>query len=319
MNHVLTLLLFALPGSAWAGNYFASDKVPSEVRAAHDYFLQGDFDRMAVSIKDALMAYPGDAALQADLLDLYDKAYELKGYEAISPDWKAPGAITWLAVNAKKKLYVPSDRVDYRLQLNVEYPEGEDLEQAQIIHYPDEVLIDRQAGIGQLLIEPDKAQTSFWMGADYHRAPNAPGLYLLTLKMKGGDPVHGWFLLGKDANPSGSPEITWPRPDWVFTTPTPNFRWKNFLSNEYHPFEIRRIVASVIRKGEGVLGNSWLVSNNPPFESATIGANVGDVTGSNRLAPDNYYLSVSYRERRRFGDLRVNRDSGTVIPFAVKY
>src|SRR5262249_13732979 len=160
---------------------------------------------------------PGDSAIQSDVLDLYDKAYELKGHEALNPDWKAPPAINWLSITARKKLSLARNVTEYRMQLNAEYPLGQDLEQAQLIRYPNEVLVDRQAGIGELNLKQYKGNADFFLGSEFRRTPNAPGLYLLVLKMRGSDPVQGWFILGKDANATGSPEVTSLKPDQVIT------------------------------------------------------------------------------------------------------
>jgi hypothetical protein len=103
---MLIVVLTLFTASAFARSpvpYFADPTLLTEVQAVHESFLAGNFDQMAIHIKRALIAYPGDLAIQNDVLALLDQAYELRGHEAVSPDWHMPEGITWINVNAKKR------------------------------------------------------------------------------------------------------------------------------------------------------------------------------------------------------------------------
>jgi hypothetical protein len=308
------------------GAYFVSPKTPTEVQAAHDAFLKGDFNAMALHIRDALLAYPGDEAVLSDLLELYDKAYEIKGDQAITPDWSAPKELQWFIVSSKKKYNVSNGKQEYRINVSAGYDKSQDLEQFQVVRYPNEVLIDRKAGLGEITVTPDPSPSSpncldFWAAADYHAAQNPAGLYLMTLKMKGQEEVRGWFILGKTANASESPEVLSPTPDQVLTSATPSFAWKDFVSPQYRNFEKRKVTVAVVRCCPDVTDDTWVATRKAPFTEAAVGEQIPDaeVTGLKSLPSDAYVVQVTYKERRRFGSMVLSRDTSTQVPFTVRY
>ncbi len=84
--------------NAFAGNeYFVDKSMPTEVQAAHESFLTGNFALMAQNIKAALIAFSGDSAIEKDLLSLYDRAFELRGDDAVPAGWSILNEMSWAA------------------------------------------------------------------------------------------------------------------------------------------------------------------------------------------------------------------------------
>jgi hypothetical protein len=321
VSYLAPLALAFLQTASAAQNslYFLESQVPTEVQAAHESFLMGEFDKMAVQIKRALMAYPYDAGIQRDLLDLYDKAYELKGFSAISPDWQAPKGVHWIGVSAKKIYQSQRGTIDYRIGLSFDHDKELDVEQARVVKYPNEVILDKERGVGDWDESPEgDRMLSFWIGSEYLKRSISEGLYLLEIKLKGQETVHGWFLFSR-VNATESPEVSVPTKRQVFSTGNPTFQWKNFVSSEYRSYEKRKITLVVFRNANGVKDNTWSFSHEANLTSATVGTSGEGEIGAKTLRPDEYVLHLNYRERRQFGDLTVSRESVTQTPFSVKY
>lgn len=302
-----------------SSSYFSDSKTPTEVTAAHESFLMGNFDQMALDIKKALMAHAGDEAIQRDLLDLYDKAYELRGNSAISPDWHAPRGVIWLGVSAKKRFRPSQNAVDHRIAISMDYEKGAEIEQLRIVKYPNEVIIDKAQNIGNWSEDTNPDGTlNLWGAADYQRKLVSDGLYLIDIKLKGQETTHGWFLFSR-INATESPEATVPSINQVLSTGTPTFQWKDFVSSEFRSYETRRIKIAVVLRADNVNSNTWYVNRPAPFSSITVGSEGNGIIGVKALPADNYIFQLNYAESRQFGDLTVRRESGTHVPFSVKY
>jgi len=173
----------------------------------------GDFAQLGVNIKKAIMAYPTDPGVREDMLELYDKAYELRGYQAIPADWSAPSGITWLSVGVKKRYDPVKGNVRYRMDVYADMTKGQEVQQVQLIRFPGEVIADNSGNNGYFDASETAGIPNFWLGADYHGSPNADGMYQLNIQIKGQEMVHGWFLVSK-MNASESPVVTVPRWTW---------------------------------------------------------------------------------------------------------
>jgi hypothetical protein len=316
---VFSLPAFAAKDANSGVPFFVDPKMPTEVQAAHESFLAGNFDQMALDIKRALMAHPGDESIQRNLLDLYDKAYEIRGDGAINPDWHAPKEILWFSIGVKKMFRPDRGLIDYRMSASLDFSKGSEIEQLRIVHFPSEVIIDKAQGIGMSFdeISPDGIN-GLWIGADYRKQPISEGLYLLDIKMKGKETTHGWFLLSRIIA-SESPEVSVPAINQTFSTGNPSFQWKNFVSSQYRNYEQRGEGVNIIRYSPNVTSNTWTINHRPAtLTSVTVGAGNEGETGAKTLAPDDYVFQLTYRERHKFGDLLISRDSGTHVPFTVK-
>jgi len=75
---------------------------------------------------------------------------------------------------------------------------------------------------------------------------------------------------------------------------------------------------SVVERSSDAKDNTWALNVTPPVNSATVGAGLDGEEGAKQLHSGDYVVQVSYRERIKFGDLVVGRESSTVVPFSVK-
>lgn len=106
----------------------------------------------------------------------------------------------------------------------------------------------------------------------------------------------------------------------TFTTHNPTFKWDDFKSPEYKSHESRSLWMAVVQseppKYEWIpLWKLW--EGNPVRNQVTVGAEP-DAVGSAQLPNGRYKLFLSYDEERRFGDLRLRRQSISVTPFSLK-
>jgi hypothetical protein len=201
----------------------------------------------------------------------------------------------------------------------MDYEKGAEIEQLRVVKYPNEVIVDKAQNIGDWIEDTNSDGTlNIWGGAEHQRKLVSDGLYLIDIKMKGQETTHGWFLFSH-INASAAPEATIPSINQVLTTGTPTFQWKDFVSPEFKSYESRRIKIGIVLRADNVKSNTWYINRPAPFSSITIGSEGNGITGVKVLPADNYIFQLNYAESRQFGDLSVRRDSGTHIPFSVKY
>src|SRR5437016_2615342 len=102
-KHKIAVLLLFVMGAKGYGEphpYFGKTEIAGEVQAAHESYLSGKFDEMAGHIEKALFDSRNDAKVVNNLMELYDGAYDQRGYEAIHPDWKLPPDILWMSLGS---------------------------------------------------------------------------------------------------------------------------------------------------------------------------------------------------------------------------
>ncbi len=318
---LLVLLLFSASASAAPSTgYFVDKGIPTEVVAAHESFLGGDFNQMGVNIKRALMAYPDDAGIKKDMLGLFSQAYQLRGDGAITPDYRLPREITWAAIGSRKRLKAENGEIQYRMTAWFEMALGTSIEQLRIVRYPNTVVLDRQAGVGDFTETVEAGKPALNTYSEYTNTPNAEGLYLLELTMKGAAPIQGWFILANNNAPD-SPEVLVPVLHQEFTTSTPTFQWQDFVSSLYRGFEKRKtVVAATPAKAPvpGAKDDGWSMNRKSGFTQARVG-DVGEgISGVGQLKSGEYTFQLTYRERLHFGDLVIGRETATHVPFSVK-
>jgi hypothetical protein len=116
--------------------------------------------------------------------------------------------------------------------------------------------------------------------------------------------VHGWFAL-HDHLSSASPVVTFPGvADRSGARPT--FRWLDFRSHELKPFENRHNALLLFDPQWNVCWSRWGED-----------ASARQATPEKDLLPGPYTLVVKFQERRSFGDVIVDRESSTAVPFEV--
>jgi hypothetical protein len=313
----IVLSLLSLPGVSKAQGFFSNPN--GVLNAAQEAYLAGDFKTMVTNLKRALEDNPNDALVKENALDLLQKSYEVPGATEFPVDWRLPDEVKYLRVTSKRMV---KDDVGYRLTVFGETVHPKMISQIQLIQYPDRVILDKQAGIGewddQIGLDPTIYQ--FHFETKKTRIPVTSGLYLLNLGFADGTQTKGWFILSDDINSTMSPSVGTPSVDQVFTSANPTFNWQNFVSPQYKPFERRAMWIGVMRSEapnynwDEVWGH---YERGSISEEVTIGKTESEKGSVSKLENGHYIFFLDYHEIRKFGDLQISRDSITAKSFRI--
>lgn len=289
----------------------------SSLRNAHQAFLQKDFKKMTSEIKSTLLEAPHDMSILDNVLELYRKAAQVRGNEGLPTDWYLPDEITSMRIGVR---FRHEERSNYALSVGGNTKQAKSIKQLQIIRYPDRVIIDKQAGIGEWEDTIDlEGNPDFFVKSETSRKPIIAGLYLLKLETRSGEKVDGWFLVDEHLNSTEVPVIHSPSNQEVLSS-TPNFRWENFKSPQYQSNEKRSFWAGVgrIKASKYEWDEKWYLWQSPPTtEEATIGITPESV-GVDKLESGTYVFVLKFSERTKFGDITISRDSVNQRTFVVK-
>jgi hypothetical protein len=285
---------------------------------AQQAYVSGNLKIMALNLRQALEQNPQDSVVKANALSLLAKAYENAGDAGIPVDWHLPDEIKFMDVGVK---YTVRDEGRYLLRVYGQTQHEHSVQQLQIIQFPDRVILDKKAGIGSWSDQQkiDSAGFSFELASDRSRQMIPGGLYLLNMTLNDGTQTRGWFIIEDTANSTAAPRILSPAMDEVFHTPNPTFHWQNFVSPQYQPFERRSLWLGISRseppdyKWDEVYGH---YEAPPVVENWTINAN-GDDNSLPNLSKGGYIFLIDYHERKKFGDLKITRDSVSSRSFRV--
>lgn len=264
---------------------------------AHRAWLADDLVGTTTAVRDVLRG--SDPAERANALGLLSTAWRERG-GWLPADWSLPEGVLDLSVD----------------QIRIERDGGQRFRTVVHGHTSGaDVLSDlRLGGEGFAL----SRATGTWFaqqegdrwyveleGPDLG-TPMAAGLYDLSLETQGGT-TDGWVVLA-DHVADGAPTLTTPWPGAVVHG-APTFRWDEFLSSAWLEGERRGVGVWVARIDGGAWTEAWSWWSDDP--SAT------EVTGG-ALAPGTYWASLSYRESRTLGPVRVSRVARTGRRFHVR-
>ena len=275
-------------------------------------------EHMTTLMKSALMANPGDPIVRDNVLGLYNQAYSTLKTHQLTPDWHLPGEIRDMGISVRRT-FDGNEKFSFVVRGSTHQPHI--IRQFQISHYPDQVIIDKVAGIGEWE-EQDMGKFSY--GIESHRTPQKieAGLYTLNIELENGTKTQGWFLVEDDMNATTGPAVQSPSQGETFHTGNPTFNWSNYVSTQYKPYERRWFWSGVTRveppQYSGV--EKWKVyQENPTIHQATPGIDGNfDSAADHKLLPGNYEVTFNYKELRAFGDIEVGRASDTVRTFKVE-
>jgi hypothetical protein len=262
----------------------------------------------------------GAADGQPHLLKIHDRLmkYEKEHGPIVPLDWRAPENLFYL-VPAVTRVYNPvKDRTYFNFDVFAVAKEENSVEQLQLIRYPNEVIMDRKAGIG-IWDEGHLAPNSwpnFTLGT--YNLPKAPkdGLYLLNIKARNQPMIHGWFILTR-ATSSANPTIQAPSPNEKLHTSDPMFRLADFTSPEFKPFQMKKRILKIWQRNTEDDKSVWSSAQVGPVASAVTVSEAPNRTGVSSLENGSYALKASYQERWFFGDLLIGRHSTTEVPFKI--
>lgn len=316
MKVFLTILI-----SAWiATTAWAAPLVPTGVQRAHQAYLNGNGKILLAEIKSVL-EQSLNLSVQKNMLDLYSAAQKNGVLKDLEPNWKLPKEITWAGIESIRRYRVESGRVVYAINASVDVVKGATLEQLQVIRYPNQVILDKAAGIGDWSSSQnnDDEAINNWGGSPSTIVANEEGLYLLNIQVQGQPAVQGWFILA-NKNSSASPVMTAPKVNQVFTDDQPLFKWRAFQSPEYKAGEAVNIAMRVSQAIDQEPEVAYWRLKDPKSASFKFGDKgaTKEFRGPTSLSPGDYHLNITYRETEEFGDLKIRRASSTKIPFSVR-
>ena len=316
MKNLLTILFAVLlTASAQAGAF------PESVYKAHNAYLKGDGATLLKEIKSSLLQTQNHPIIVKNMAELYTAAAKNSLFNNVAPDWQMPKEITYSGFEIQRKLNLPQGRVGYSRAVFVGVEDGSSLEQLQVIRYPDEVIFDYVAKIGDWYVDHSKTdkETDYWAGGSNSSKPFAEGLYLLNIKIKGQVATQGWFVLA-NKNSSANPVVLSPSANQLFADGKPQFNWNQFQSPEYQAGERLRVGVKISQAGgeeEDIAGLTLADRQATSYKYGDKSV-TEEFNGPDQLASGNYNFRLFCRETERFGEFMIRRTSSTKVPFSVK-
>ena len=298
---------------AQAGSFTPTIDAHAALTEAHESYLQQDYPGMVKNLRAALINSGNDALVARNASNLLAAA-AAENHDDIPVDWKVPVGMSGVKITQIRRER-PSGSVSYKFRVSGNLTVPSSVSQIQVIRYPNEVVLDKQGAVGEWEEASYHAERYFNLVTKNRDETFPEGLYLINIAMAGGESVQGWFILS-DTVASRSPTVTQPLAGEVLTTATPTFKWEDFRSPEYKPYESRNatlVVRAVNQAGEWDERWETDFSTTIPTE-ATVG--VGG-QGVHALENGPFVMVISFREGRRFGDLRLRRDGSRIVPFTV--
>ncbi len=298
--------------------WFASDVSTEPLYRAHEAYLRKDIRSMATELKELFKDPKSDETAQKNGLALLEQAYRLRGGNGIPVDWKLPAEITKMKVTLS--YYKRENGDDYALKVSGNTQTQGVIKQLKVTRYPDHVLLDKQANIGEWEDKVDPGDGPYFeLDGPRKAKPVEDGLYLLHLELAGGAVTEGWFLVSNMVS-TEAPVVHTPSVGESFATRNPVFKFDDFKSTQFQKHENRSLWTAVVKaeppKFEWI--EIWSMWEGSPARTQLNIGNETDAAGVKRLENGRYNFFLSYKEERRFGDLRLGRQSVSITPFHVK-
>lgn len=315
-NKNLTKATLAL-SLIWAS--FGSADSFSSLELAQNAYLKGDLSKMTLLIRNVLMEKP-TTAVKTNALELLSKAYQVDNGRGIRPDWKLPQELRYLKLNQVRR--EKGSEISYTLQISANTASKGTVKNLQLIKYPDQVVLDKEAKIGEYeeSVESEPSEGIYvGLHGEKQEVPFEEGLYLLNITLSNGNRTQGWVILN-DLTSSRAPEVHSPKMNEVVTTQQPTFQYEDFTSPEHKGNEKRSIWMAVVEMVPPTYSwnEKWsLYAGHLPRTQVTVGKEK-DGYGVTELKDGQYHFYLSYREERKFGDIRIGRQSVRQVPFSIK-
>ena len=314
---VIAVALTVFEGLASAGDFFGKDN--GALAQAQAAYLRGDLVKMTSEMKAALMAQPTDPVVRENVLALLKKTYESRCGQGVPADWRLPDEIGKMKISVRRK---EKDTSEYALKVFGNNARLHLIKQLRVTRYPDQVVLDKQAGIGEWSEEAGKngEDPEYTLQGRKSRQPVPAGLYLLRIELTNGKATDGWFLIDDELNSSATPDVATPAIGETFQTGNPTFRWTDFRSPQYRACERRSVWLGVSRAEPPNYDwdEKWSFwADAPSFEDISVGSS-SNGTSIGKLDAGRYIFVIDFHERRWFGDIQIGRDSVTTRPFSVR-
>lgn len=307
-------VVLANNSSFWAADLSAA---PVSLTQAHEAYAQGNYAQMADSVVKTLMT-EADPVVRENAVQLFQAGVSASQGE-IPANWTLPEGIEDMKVGVRYR--TRAERSDYKLKVHGNLKKLGVLKQLQVVQFPNTVVMDKAAGIGEYVEQKDEFDgTPYYdLGSEGQKRPFETGLYLINIETASGEKVQGYFILTSDLNVAEAPYVKSPSEGQTFVNGTPTITWKDFHSSQYRPEEYRRLGISIVSvQPDGQWNDKWLYWAKDPapnVQSVTVGK---DGKGVKELENGDYLVVVGFSERHRFGPLQIARDAITLRNIHVK-
>jgi hypothetical protein len=313
-----TLIVLALFPAALSASWFSNEDSTEPLYRAHESFLRKDMRSVALNLKELFQDTRADETEKKNGLALLEKAYAYRNGSGIPVDWRLPVEITKL--KATVIYFRKPHEENYGFKVAGTAVALGTVKQLKVTRYPDQVVLDKQAKVGEWEeeVDPDDGP-SFELDGPHSVKPVEEGLYLVHMELANGNNFDAWFILSNMAS-TDTPVVRTPCVGETFTTRNPTFKWEDFKSPEYQGHESRSIWMTAVKAEPPGFDwiQAWTMYEGDPIRTqATIGLEK-DGVGVKQLENGRYNFYLGYKEQRRFGELRLGRQSFTVTPFHIK-
>ena len=292
--------------------------VPDALHAAHTAYLAGDLKTTVAQVREVLADPNSGEAVRENAIGLIDAAYAVRGGR-LPARWSLPVGVTRLRVAHVRK--EEPNKVRYGLEIGGVSQEAETVEQVRLVRASDGVVIcDRRAGVGQWTVDAEEDGSGWWFEVEglTQREPARDGLYYVDLTV-GGVETHGFIVLS-GLTSTASPVMSAPAAPATVSARNPQVAFEDFRSPESRPWERRSMGVFVVRLAPGSARGwvkTWsLWTADMGRTAVTIGEEDGG-TPRVGLTDGDYWVGLTFNERRRFGPVVLVRSSRTSRPFRV--
>jgi hypothetical protein len=292
--------------SAMGEGWFSSSSQPESLQEAHRAYANGDFGEVALKVKE-LIEQSADREVINNAFDVLEKSYLEAGKSGIPTDWSLPAEIKSLHVDVVRR-QLP-DSIDYAFRIfGKSSTSHEAIQQLQIVNFSDQVVLDKNAGVGDWWVSPKPSEQDEFELATYDMAlPQEAGLYFMNATFSNGKNWSAWFILS-GVLASDTPNLIHPEVGDTLTTSMPTFNWDDFHSPEYQQGEVRSLW----------LGVSTLEPYKNVFSIWRGNPSITEISPSSELEDGKYRINLSYKEERKFGGIWLGRGTSTIRPFFIR-
>ena len=310
---LITIMALLSSTGAFAGSFFSPDVLPA-LNSVQEAYASGDYSTMVKGVHDILVNYPNDTLLKENVMKLWAGAKQSNS--ALPSDWMLPKEMK------KMQIYVRHGRSDetnnYSIKVGGTNVSTALMKQMRVVRYSDQtVIIDKNAKIGNIDDTQHQGLGFLYESPRTHTAFET-GLYLLSFELTTGTKVdNAWFIIDEDMNATAFPELLTPAVGESFQTGTPTFRWNDFHSPQYKPYESRSTWFAVSTSPQWDVVYSYY-ETSPTLDQITIGSAVPNSEGVSSLDHGNYTFTLSYTELSGFGEVSMGRMCVTTHSFEVK-
>jgi hypothetical protein len=286
---------------------------PAGLESAHNAYLDGDYLTMSERIRDVLLDPASSELVKQNAYELLDKGYE-------ATNGKLPSRLTLPAGYVDLEYRATHGTTQHgardRIMMRGRARDASHLKGLTLRRLPDQtILLDKQSGKGKFDLRDDEPGFKDFV-LELEKVPALPedGVFTVRMELDDGSVTEGWFI-GRALTSSATPEVKSPSPSASLSDPNPIVSWTPFRSPQYAPYERRTLNIWIGLENDD--GMSWNLWTGEPGElsSAKVGAHPG--TPSTKLVPGEYWLSVAAGENRKFGPVRLQRESQTVMPIHI--